>query len=605
MPPESADSSGVEHEDDDDDDADDAKRCNRPPNLRRLQVFRTVMQRLTEAFTVYSPLLAWIQQEYDAVIEHLLAQCQLIPQLHAELESLHTQCLQELSRHQIETKQRHHALRQTLKQTQAKLTAYAAQHTRLTEENMALQAQVVELERRAAEMQQSNVSLVNGIKRHDETIRHIHERSRDEAIALQQITLKYHRAADEIAELKKTIASLEEKVGGVHIAADKATIGVLSRDLQELHAKYIRMSTRCICGVEGDSTASNQYIPTTAVLNRVLVRTLEGLGVSRSLDQLIGMIGARSSASAVQSEAQSTTTVSPTRSGSVCVVPSSSALASLSASALPVSTPRGRTHLSVAEATDAVDKASRQLLQDIFSALQHHKQLQHRNASRTGGIGGATDTFLTEPSELVCFETAHQDLISTLIASDDILPARGIGPDVPEYLQYEGVVRNLYFERSKVEVLITKVWQQKDDQDRARRGASSQPPTSTAKVFFQYLQRMFPSQHDAVECAYNVISSLQRFSSTSTDCRLFNLILHGQLAEEARHDQLRELYAVHDALFAIHREQKDHQAHPVGYGNRRGGGLTVTLSEVLEALRRLFPWKRDSQFTALHHANPR
>ncbi|KAJ0393053.1 hypothetical protein P43SY_004652 [Pythium insidiosum] len=261
-------------ESDSDRDRDGAKRRNRPPNLRRLQIFRTLMQRLTEAFTVYSPLLAWIQHEYDAVVEHLLAQCQLIPQLHAELESLHTQCLQELSRHQIETKQRHHALKQTLKQTQAKLTAYAAQHARLAEENTALHAQVEELERRAAEMQQSNVSLVNGIKRHDETIRHIHERSRDEAIALQQITLKYHRAADEIAELKKTIASLEEKVGGVHIAADKATIGVLSRDLQELHAKYIRLSTRCICGVEGDSSGSSQYIPTTAVLNRVLRRDM-------------------------------------------------------------------------------------------------------------------------------------------------------------------------------------------------------------------------------------------------------------------------------------------------------------------------------------------
>jgi hypothetical protein len=81
-----------------------------------------------------------------------------------------------------------------LRQTQATLAACGAENARLKDENLCVHGQLHTLERRYEEMHLSNHPLVNGVKRHDDSLCHIHERSHEEGMALQQMTIKYHRA---------------------------------------------------------------------------------------------------------------------------------------------------------------------------------------------------------------------------------------------------------------------------------------------------------------------------------------------------------------------------------------------------------------------------
>jgi hypothetical protein len=318
-----------------------------------------------------------------------------------------------------------------LRQTQATLAACAAENAHLKDENMRVHEQLRTLERRYEEMHLSNHSLVNGMKRHDDTLRHIHERSREEGMALQQMTIKYHRACDEIAELKKTVVALEEKVGGVHVAADKATIALLARDLQKMHAKL----TTAMAQQNASPESERWSISSGQVLHRLLLSVLEQNGAASTELQLLEMLNAQS----LGSDASLPTQVPLTRMFS-------------GISVSPSKMQPERTLLRFLMGIPATDLAFG--IERVATALTKQIALFHQTTNQL--------TF-RESSSSPSFATAGSLVLTPLVSATDLIQTRGTDDDVPEYLRYTGVVRNLYYDRRRVELLIAKVRAYKDD----------------------------------------------------------------------------------------------------------------------------------------------
>ncbi|TYZ67777.1 hypothetical protein PybrP1_001207 [[Pythium] brassicae (nom. inval.)] len=545
--------------------------------LQRLQVFRLVFQRVIAAFSVYAPVLAQVQHEYERVISQLRAQSLQIPKLHAQLQTLQSHCVQEIATHNLETKLRSQALKQQLKSTQGRLTALAAQNAALKEQQAALQLQVEVLGRRGAEMQLSNHSLVNGIKRHDDTLRHIHERSREEGMALAQMASKYHHACDEIAELKRTIATLEEKVGGVHVAADKATIALLTHDLQDAH-------TKLQAALQSSSAAAVDELQTAlarqSVLGSAFVRVLGTQGVAISVPELLA-VADRSQAAPACGDRDSSRVGGADFEGDVGAPLETQAL---------------------------IDAVATWVLEKLGTAAPP-------KAAASGEVSSAAarTTFLTETEEIQSLDTAAR-----MVSTTELLVGRGFGADVPEFLQFDGVVRNLRYPRRKLEHILARVWQHKDDLEKVKRShatsstsavagsaaaiavsSSAQPQTvPLTKVLSLMLNRTSASRADALESAYNIFAALERFASHSSECRLFLEILRGEIPEDARQDQLREVYVVHDALAAL---EKDRMASDSNVGDPALPGR-VPLADVIQLLRKVFPWKVECAFSELHRA---
>lgn len=595
-----------------------------PTTLRRLQVFRVLFQRLIDAFSVYAPLLTLIRDEYERVISVLRARCEQLPRLRSQLQTFETQCLQEISLHSLEERARVLALKKQLKHTQGRLTACAAQNASLREQIGLLQRDIAHLETRSDGLQLSNHTLVSSIKRHDETLQQVHQRSVDEGQALQQVTQKYYHACDEITELKKTITHLEEKVDGVQVAADKATIALLTKELQDLHS-----ATRGAASTIAPSATDNNgsfAAKTHAALNSAFVRAFQTVGMSITLPALLELVA--------------------------------SGLTSCSTSLASVST---SDHCSVPARSDTgFEDAIIKTAQAIRLKLLQLKQLQSALAPPQDEINGSTVgatasegpvVFLTEPPEQDTSSLSNEKRVESslrviqalgplCILVQDYLPCRGVDPEVPEHLRFDGVVRNLHFSLETVEQLIVKVWDLQDEIAKARaksgsvahnalpttiepQGASSikevdprlrtrsLPLPPLRAVLVSFLHRSCAPKTEMAETSYNLVSGLARFASISSDCRLFQLVLEREAPDDARHDRDREISALHDTLVAIDRErQSGFQPAPPLASNTSAVETAedaiphgcVSVADIIRSLRLLFPWKTDASLSQLHRA---
>lgn len=549
------------------------------PSFQRLDVFRRLFQRVIEAFTVYAPILSQIKDEYEHVIECLAPQCSNAAQLQSQLQTLQTRCLHEISAYTADARQRCQTLKRSLRQTQGQLTACAAQNAQYVESNQRLQQQLDQLLKRNEDKQLSIHVLVNSIKRHDETLSHVHDRSREESKAMSQVTSKYHHALEEIAELKKTVAALEEKVGGVHLAADKATIALLTHEIQQLHTKQ-RRQTKTQAQSERICSADE-----AEALTRVFTKCLEMQGAPYTIPKLVELLASCSETNPVHASLGFSSTIS--------------SLEWPSSSRFPA---------------EVVEKAAAVILERLGGQL-------HQDPSPNPSKDSSATTFLTEPGEVLALSTGRVLLPPS--AQPEYFTGRGTGTDVPEYLQHEGLVRNRWYSQCKVEQTIMRVWQQQDDLEKAKRNhhlaasgknshlAALAPSllqstgnhgrVPLAKVFTFYLNRACGSRVDAIECAYNLVDSLERLAPVSSDCYLFRLILQEQLPDEARQEQAKQLYAVYDTLFALERERHG-DGDGVSDSNGAEAGDHVPLSVAVRSLRLLFPWKADSALSALHRS---
>lgn len=549
-----------------------------PSQLRRLQVFRALFQRIIEAFSVYAPLLALIRDEYENVISLLRSRSEQLPRLRAQLQTLETQCLHEISMHSLEERARVLALKKQLKHTQGRLTACAATNASLREQIEGLQRELARLETRSDGLQRSNHTLVSSIKRHDETLQQVHQRSVDEGQALQQVTQRYYHACDEITELKKTIAHLEEKVDGVQVAADRATIALLTKELQDLHTAVNTASNF----VSTDTISSNTTtLKTHIAINESFVRAFEGVGIHFTIPSLMELIGYD------QCPAQ------------------------------PTLCEDAATTNGIAKMALVVHQKLLQLCQLQLSTLSY----QANNDAKTS----ESVVFLTEPPELPTGTTSSLNASTAIemleVPGDGYLQCLGTGADVPEHLQFEGVVRNLHFSLGTTEQFMEKIWDLQDEITKARNkpgsislGAPSHhsdarltgsnhlhiPPLRA--VLISFLHRTCSTKTEMAETVYNLVTSVSQFAAVSSDCHLFQLVLERQAPDEARIDREQETNTLHEALFVIDRERQSISSSDRGKDEVPLPPGCVSVADIVQTLRLLFPWKTDQALSQLYRS---
>ncbi|KAG1687227.1 hypothetical protein DVH05_005341, partial [Phytophthora capsici] len=511
------------------------------PSLRRLQVVREALNRLIDGFSIYAPVLMRIRDEYEHAVEALHARSLMVPGLHTRLQSVESHCLRQLSACSAEGKARSLTLKRRLAETQAMLAASAAENARLHTVIQAEKENVVKAEKKLAEVQKSTLALASSVRRHDESLRAGHERSLEDARALQKVTARYYHACDELAELKKTVTALEEQGNGEHIAADKNTIVLLSKELQELSARTAPSTSQ--------EDGANGHI----ALNHAFIVGLDGFGLELELPELLeGIVSAPTMAE------------------------------------------------GIASTSTTITLRLRQLQQQQFALVGKRQD---------------APVVLTEPEELVAFE-AGKVVIDTK-ASGEFLTGRGMGTEVPGYLQHDGFVRNLFFPRVKIEQFVSQIWDQLDEQlrvtqhrhSRVNEGASRTALVTSGPLLTmaleRFLQRSRDSRADRIELAYNFLNGLERFSKQSSICRLFHLVFTQELPIEARSDQTRELARVQEALVVVDHDRHFSTSNEGEMGDPINTPLPpgrVSLADVVRTLRLVFPWKSDAALTQLHRS---
>ncbi|KAF0696362.1 Aste57867_12876 [Aphanomyces stellatus] len=533
------------------------------PRLARLQVFREGFLRLVNDFKTYKPLLLSIKGEYEAMLELYADRVGHMPQYEATIRTLEQETQQTISEQNLLNKMKIKEWKKQLKATQATLAAYAAANATLTDTKTKLTLEVADATAKVGDLMTMNQALLHSMKRQDEHQKEHDSQMSDLHGSLQAITTKYTRAQEEILELRNSIVMLEDKASGVDINADRSTINHLTRELQDLlafravHEKAAKAApldeatfvAKCIAFLHADEGVTHVHdAPTVTTIPAMMQRLIARFGSAGSN--------------------------------------ASQAVVSTSSSVFLTQTP-----------------------------TEH------------------------EPDEAVA---------AAPIDPGEYLEGLGMGDGVPEYLQYTGRVRNKYYSKRDVERMISygptshdgltiylarDIWQQKATAEKltlrsatsssnsssttsgsSRRGSTrssvstnsrksttnATPPPPTAgpppciplrQYFHTYLTKKYPVRTDAAECAYNVCAALDLFQYDS-ECRIFQLILQGEIPEDARADQLRVVYSVYEAYAALDKNDPD-------MSKRKG---CVSVGAALRELRILFPWKSDECMSALCRA---
>jgi hypothetical protein len=181
----------------------------------------------------------------------------------------------------------------------------------------------------------------------------------------------------------------------------------------------------------------------------------------------------------------------------------------------------------------------------------------------------------------------------------------GLDGSIPKYLRISGKVQNLFMTKRDTEQHVNEIWAAKEefegklDAGETHDGEALDVDTEKAEsgthqlhlaAFFEiFLEQRFKTQTRAVEFAYNFIDSLTKYSFDS-DCKLFLLIMQGDLSEEIRHDQLNML---DDLLNELRHE--DALVHQKVEGR-------LALDVFFRVIRRVFPTKGENSIRRMEKA---
>ena len=177
----------------------------------------------------------------------------------------------------------------------------------------------------------------------------------------------------------------------------------------------------------------------------------------------------------------------------------------------------------------------------------------------------------------------------------------GLDDTIPKYLRISGKIQNLFMTKRDTEQYVNEIWAAKEEYQKMQ-GMGVGDNTEGSEVterethhihlsaFFEiFLEQRFKTQTRAVEFAYNFIDSLTKYSFDS-DCKLFIMIMQGDLSEEIRHDQLNML---DDLLNELRHE--DQLTHHKVEGR-------LSLDVFFRVIRRTFPTKGEHSIRRLEKA---
>ncbi|ETV66868.1 hypothetical protein, variant 1 [Aphanomyces astaci] len=544
------------------------------PRLARLQVFRECFVRLIDDFKTYKPLLLAIKDEYEGLLDMYALRASKIPQYEATIRTMEQEVHQVMAEHNLVNTMKVKEWKRQLKTTQATLAGYAAANAALTDSTTKLTAELNEALAKVADLMATNQALVHTMKRQDDRQKEHESQMSDLHGTVHSLTTKYSRAQDEILELRNSIVTLEDKAGGVDINADRRTIEHLTREVQELMAYRVAHDKP----PQPKGPLFDEASLVAKVMAEWRTHLPECIFTSDAVDitTISGLVQAWKSSYNAARRPVSSSPIKPT-------------------TATTTATP----------ATTASIAAIRDIAHSVFlTGLQDE---------RNEGV----DT-LMQPEAII----------------GDVFVGKGTGDAVPDYLHYDGYIRNKFYSKRDTERLISDIWLQKATTEKLTvRDHNIHPPQSTnprrtansisgngtrpsntrkptvtpplapsgptppcitiplRQYFHSYLAKKYPNRTDAVECAYNLCAALEQYQYDS-ECRIFQLILDGEIPEDARADQLRVVYAVYEAYVALDKNESD-------TSKRKG---YVQVGAALRELHILFPWKSDESMAALSRA---
>jgi hypothetical protein len=114
---------------------------------------------------------------------------------------------------------------------------------------------------------------------------------------------------------------------------------------------------------------------------------------------------------------------------------------------------------------------------------------------------------------------------------------RGSAPNVPKFLRMQGKVRNRDMQKAEAEAFVADFWKARTIHNKDPKKVGTSSP---GDFLYALLKKKFGVPSAMAEAAYNLIDACQRYSYDA-DCELFTHVIFGDLCEEARDDQEREI----------------------------------------------------------------
>lgn len=122
---------------------------------------------------------------------------------------------------------------------------------------------------------------------------------------------------------------------------------------------------------------------------------------------------------------------------------------------------------------------------------------------------------------------------------------------IPKFFQYEGKVANMFLTKWETETIVNEIWDAKAAvDDKKPKPAETcglahdfdpefESDVSFADFYWEFIQKKFDHNREkAIAFSYNFVDALKKYSWDS-DCKIFLLVLQGQLAEYIRDEQLK------------------------------------------------------------------
>lgn len=182
----------------------------------------------------------------------------------------------------------------------------------------------------------------------------------------------------------------------------------------------------------------------------------------------------------------------------------------------------------------------------IEALLDHINDLRH-----SGGGGMMRTKVATTYGDSRAAATTKEDGVS--IDDSKFQSAwthfEGIGfdPSIPVYLRASGKIQNILLSKRDTEMIINDIWIARESGNIAASGKPLGQNIRFEDFFYKYIQDRFKESNKITEFAYNFVDALKKFHRDS-DCRLFSLVLNGDISEEVRHDQIAMLVNLMDEL---------------------------------------------------------
>ena len=172
------------------------------------------------------------------------------------------------------------------------------------------------------------------------------------------------------------------------------------------------------------------------------------------------------------------------------------------------------------------------------------RRLMHRMPPWKRKKDGKVDT--SEITSITSVTTQKTDLKDTNKSAMFYFVGRGVDPEIPKFLRFNGRVRNRHMSKADIERTVKIVWIRKEQ---------SRNKDHLADFFHTYLQDEFgPSQTIIAEQAYNIVHALERYNHDA-DCDMFLKILMGELPEQSFVDQQLLLQNLQDKIIKIDRSE--------------------------------------------------